>query len=49
VDVLELRGSTGTSPLLRSGAFDLLEGEVLTLDAQPIGKVGEIHAEAAEG
>jgi putative SbcD/Mre11-related phosphoesterase len=49
VDVLELRGSTGTSPLLRSGAFDLLEGEVLTLDAQPIGKVGEIRAEAAEG
>ncbi len=49
VDVLELRGAPGTSPLLRSGAFDLERGEVLTLDAQPIGKVGEILAEAAEG
>jgi hypothetical protein len=49
VDVIDLRGTPGTSPLLRSGAFDLLEGEVLTLDAQPIGRVGEIHAEAAEG
>ena len=49
VDVLELSGSPGTSPLLRSGAFYLLEGEVLMLDAQPIGKVGELHAEAAEG
>ncbi len=49
VDVLELRASPGTSPLLRSSAFDLLRGEVLTLDAQPIGKVGAIDAEAAEG
>lgn len=49
VDVLELRASPGTSPLLRSSAFDLLRGEVLTLDAQPIGKVGAIDAEATEG
>ncbi len=49
VDVLELSGSPGTGPLLRSRAFDLHRGEVLTLDAQPIGEVGAIRAEAAEG
>ncbi|MEM2041991.1 MAG: metallophosphoesterase [Nitrososphaerota archaeon] len=49
VDVQELRGSPGTSPLIRSGVFDLSGAEVITLDAQPIGRLGEIRAEAAEG
>ncbi|MCS7127498.1 MAG: metallophosphoesterase [Thaumarchaeota archaeon] len=45
VDVAELPGSRRTSPLLRSGAFDVAEAEVLSTSGELLGRLTELGVE----
>ncbi|MCS7095148.1 MAG: metallophosphoesterase [Thaumarchaeota archaeon] len=43
VDVSELSSSSRTSPLLRSGAFNVLDADVLSTSGELLGRLGELE------